>query len=71
VVLKREIEVIAWKIRYRHENNIKMEVKEIVCGEFLDFVTFQLPMVASTKFRVFWDVAPCSHIEVDRRFRGA
>jgi hypothetical protein len=22
------------------------------------------------KFRVFWDVAPCSHIEVDRRFRG-
>jgi hypothetical protein len=23
------------------------------------------------KFRVFWDVAPCSHIEVDRRFRGA
>jgi hypothetical protein len=24
-----------------------------------------------TKFRVFWDVAPCSHVEVDRRFRGA
>jgi hypothetical protein len=23
------------------------------------------------KFRVFWDVAPCSHDEVDRRFRGA
>jgi hypothetical protein len=22
------------------------------------------------KFRVFWDVAPCSHVE-DRRFRGA
>jgi hypothetical protein len=22
------------------------------------------------KFRVFWDVAPCSHVEVDRRFRG-
>jgi hypothetical protein len=28
-------------------------------------------MVASMKFRVFWDVAPCSHNEVDRRFRGA
>jgi hypothetical protein len=69
VVLKREIEVIAWKIRY--ENNIKMEVKEIVCGEFLDYVRFQLPMVVSTKFRVFWDVAPCSHIKVDRHFRGA
>jgi hypothetical protein len=23
------------------------------------------------KFRVFWDVAPCSHVEVHRRFRGA
>jgi hypothetical protein len=23
------------------------------------------------KLRVFWDVAPCSHIEVDQRFRGA
>jgi hypothetical protein len=23
------------------------------------------------KFRVFWDVAPCSHVEFDRRFRGA
>jgi hypothetical protein len=21
--------------------------------------------------RVIWDVAPCSHVEVDRRFRGA
>jgi hypothetical protein len=23
------------------------------------------------RFRVFCDVAPCSHVEVDRRFRGA
>jgi hypothetical protein len=23
------------------------------------------------KFRVFWDVTPCSHVEVYRRFRGA
>jgi hypothetical protein len=23
------------------------------------------------KFRVYWDVAPCSHVEVDRRFRWA
>jgi hypothetical protein len=23
------------------------------------------------KFRVFWDIAPCSHVEVDRRFGGA
>jgi hypothetical protein len=23
------------------------------------------------KFTVFWDVAPCSHVEADRRFRDA
>jgi hypothetical protein len=23
------------------------------------------------KFRVFWDIAPCNHVEVDGRFRGA
>jgi hypothetical protein len=23
------------------------------------------------KFRVFWDVAPCSHVDVDQRFIGA
>jgi hypothetical protein len=23
------------------------------------------------KMRVFWDVVPCSHVGVDRRFRGA
>jgi hypothetical protein len=23
------------------------------------------------KFRVFWDLAPCSHVAADRRFRGA
>jgi hypothetical protein len=23
------------------------------------------------KFRVFWDAVPCSHVQVDRHFRGA
>jgi hypothetical protein len=27
--------------------------------------------IGSMKFIVFWDIAPCSHIEVDRHFRGA
>jgi hypothetical protein len=35
------------------------------------FVRFQLLTAASMKFRVFWDVAPCSQVDVDRRFRGA
>jgi hypothetical protein len=33
-------------------------------------VRFQVLMAASMKFRVFWDVAPCS-LGVDRRLRGA
>jgi hypothetical protein len=32
-------------------------------------VRFQVLKVASIKL-VFWDVAPCSHVEVDRCFRG-
>jgi hypothetical protein len=34
-------------------------------------VRFQVLTVASMKCRVFWDVAPCSLIGVDRRFRRA
>jgi hypothetical protein len=34
-------------------------------------VRFQVLTAASMKFRVFWDVAPCSHVEVYWSFRGA
>jgi hypothetical protein len=41
-----------------------------------DFALLRTPAVShfkteKTKFTVFWDVAPCSLIGVDRRFRGA
>jgi hypothetical protein len=36
--------------------------------ELLYFLKFQVLTAAGMKFRVFWDVAPCSHVEVDRRF---
>jgi hypothetical protein len=32
-------------------------------------VRFQVLTAANVKFRVFWDVAPCSHVEVDRCFK--
>jgi hypothetical protein len=32
---------------------------------------FQILTAASMKFRVFWDVVPCSQVDVDRRFRDA
>jgi hypothetical protein len=31
--------------------------------------TFEFSL--NLKFRVFWDIVPCSHVEVDRRFGGA
>jgi hypothetical protein len=34
-------------------------------------VRFQVLKAASTKKTVFWDFAPCSLVEVYRRFRGA
>jgi hypothetical protein len=34
-------------------------------------VIFHILTAASMKFRVFWDVMPCSEIDVDRRFGGA
>jgi hypothetical protein len=33
-------------------------------------VRFQVLAAASMKFRVFWHVAPCNQVEVDRRFRA-
>jgi hypothetical protein len=40
-------------------------------GNNLGVVTFQVLTASSMKFRVFWDVAPCSQVEVDRRLRVA
>jgi hypothetical protein len=34
-------------------------------------VRFQVLTAASMKFTVFWDVMPCSEVDIDRRFRGA
>jgi hypothetical protein len=43
----------------------------IIIKIYLIHVRFQVLMTASMKFRVFWDVAPCSHVEVDWLFWGA
>jgi hypothetical protein len=34
-------------------------------------VSLQVLTAASMKMRVFWNIAPCSLVGVDRRFRGA
>jgi hypothetical protein len=35
-----------------------------------NYAGFQVFTAVSIKFRVLWDVASCSHVEVDRPFRG-
>jgi hypothetical protein len=37
----------------------------------MKYVRFQVLTAASMKIRAFWDMAPCSLVAVDRRFRGA
>jgi hypothetical protein len=40
-------------------------------AKFYKTVRFQVLTAANMKFRVFCDVAPCTNVEVDRRFRYA
>jgi hypothetical protein len=49
------------------------DVKIGECGVQRDRcnVRFQVLTAASMKFRVFWDAASFSHLEVNRRVRGA
>jgi hypothetical protein len=35
-----------------------------------DLVRFQVLTATSMKMAVLWDVAPCSLVEIDQRFRG-
>jgi hypothetical protein len=35
------------------------------------FMGFQVLTAASMKKTAFWNIAPCSLVEADRRFRGA
>jgi hypothetical protein len=36
-----------------------------------NLVRFQVLTAMRMKMTVFWDVAPCSLVEINRRFRGA
>jgi hypothetical protein len=34
------------------------------------FVIFEVLTAANMKFRAYWDIAPCRHVEVDLRLKG-
>jgi hypothetical protein len=44
--------------------------KELALASCIFFVRFQVLTAASMKFRVFWDVAPCSHVAYCLHRRG-
>jgi hypothetical protein len=35
-----------------------------------DYFEFEVPIVVTMKSNIFWDVAPCSQVEVHHHFRG-
>jgi hypothetical protein len=56
---------VHWRAFSKHVN----ESGPIKTGNF--FVRFQIFTAASMKMTTFWDIAPCSLVEIDRRFSGA
>jgi hypothetical protein len=43
--------------------------KQVRCENTSNQVRFLVHIATSIKMSVFWDVAPCSLVEIDRRFR--
>jgi hypothetical protein len=73
ILFPEEIIVVHTENNMKHVNtNVK------ACGTYSyhwalkgkGIVRFQVLMVASMKFRVFWDVLPCSQVDVDQCFKG-
>jgi hypothetical protein len=60
---------------YSGPKKSKLEVAGSILGSTpisqLYTMTFQVLKAANMKTRVFWDIAQCSLVGVDRRFRGA
>jgi hypothetical protein len=54
-----------------HLHALYTETRSACVLNRLYVVRFQVLTAASMKFRVFWDILPCSQIDVDRSFRGA
>jgi hypothetical protein len=59
-------------VRFKYVENL-LEIRMVVIynANIICRVRFQVLMAASIKMAVFWVVAPCSLVEVYRRFRGA
>jgi hypothetical protein len=60
---------------YTSQNSRRQSLTDIVPGNPKELpppppFSYECMLNGDNKFRVFWDVAPCSYVEADRRFRG-
>jgi hypothetical protein len=62
------VQNLPWDSPIIHIKNVFIS-SYFVFVHFPSNVRFQILMAASMKFGVFWDVPPCSHVEVGSRFR--
>jgi hypothetical protein len=69
--LSANAHMIMFHFLSEHSGNPTKTQSLYVCVILTDIVRFQVLTAASVKFRVFWDVLSCSHVDVDRCFRGA
>jgi hypothetical protein len=55
------------------EDNIKMDLGELgyIDVDWIEMVRFQVLIATRMKITVFWDIARCSLVETNRRFRCA
>jgi hypothetical protein len=50
-------------------NVSEVQTASIIRAVNVYYVGFQVITASSMKFSVFWDIAPCSDVEVDQHFR--
>jgi hypothetical protein len=64
----------AWRVAVtpeRYCTSFGVSVRETQESADFGYSPLFVQQFQSVKFSVFWNVAPCSHVKVDRRFRGA
>jgi hypothetical protein len=58
------------KNQQKQQNKTNHSLVARLCNLHVDKVRFQVLTATSMKLAVFWDLSPCSLLDIDRRFRG-
>jgi hypothetical protein len=63
--------LLSLKMQLIQFNNLREVGDLVIFRSSCYFMRFQVLTAANVKFKVLWNVAPCSHIEVGRHLRSA